>query len=139
VTDALFRRDRPLAPSQGTMNNFTFGNAQHQYYETICAARAPGRIMTRDSACRRKDQQPADRPRYLETRLPCARPVCDFRRGSGGPGPTPAVTAVAGRSRSSSRCAPNILADRRRVPDARDHRAEPMLSPPQLGRAQVTG
>ena len=25
-----------LANSQGTMNNFTFGDAERQYYETIC-------------------------------------------------------------------------------------------------------
>ena len=35
VTDALFAATGRLAPSQGTMNNFTFGNERHQYYETI--------------------------------------------------------------------------------------------------------
>ena len=35
VTDALFAATGALAPSQGTMNNFTFGNDRHQYYETI--------------------------------------------------------------------------------------------------------
>ena len=47
VTDALFAATGRLAPSQGTMNNFTFGNERHQYYETISPAdRARGRIMT---------------------------------------------------------------------------------------------
>src|SRR6185503_840273 len=33
VTDALFAATGRLAPSQGTMNNFTFGNEYYQYYE----------------------------------------------------------------------------------------------------------
>jgi 5-oxoprolinase (ATP-hydrolysing) len=36
VTDALFAATGRLAPSQGTMNNFTFGNDRYQYYETVC-------------------------------------------------------------------------------------------------------
>ncbi|MDP8914320.1 MAG: hydantoinase B/oxoprolinase family protein, partial [Pseudomonadota bacterium] len=35
ITDALFAACKALAPSQGTMNNFTFGNERYQYYETI--------------------------------------------------------------------------------------------------------
>ena len=36
ITDALFGALGVVAASQGTMNNFIWGNAQHQYYETIC-------------------------------------------------------------------------------------------------------
>src|SRR5690606_17308057 len=36
VTGALFGAFGVMASAQGTMNNFTFGNARHQYYETIC-------------------------------------------------------------------------------------------------------
>ncbi|MEP7129966.1 MAG: hydantoinase B/oxoprolinase family protein, partial [Sphingomicrobium sp.] len=42
VTDALFAATGRLAPSQGTMNNFTFGNEQHQYYETIAGGSGAG-------------------------------------------------------------------------------------------------
>jgi 5-oxoprolinase (ATP-hydrolysing) len=35
VTDCLYGALGVLAASQGTMNNFTFGDGQHQYYETI--------------------------------------------------------------------------------------------------------
>ncbi len=31
-----------MAAAQGTMNNFTFGNARHQYYETICGGSGAG-------------------------------------------------------------------------------------------------
>ena len=42
VTDTLFAATGRLAPSQGTMNNFTFGNDRHQYYETICGGSGAG-------------------------------------------------------------------------------------------------
>ena len=42
VTDALFAATGRLAPSQGTMNNFTFGNDHYQYYETICGGSGAG-------------------------------------------------------------------------------------------------
>ena len=35
ICDALYGALGVLAASQGTMNNFTFGNARHQYYETV--------------------------------------------------------------------------------------------------------
>src|SRR5678810_1270526 len=35
VTDCLYGALGVLAASQGTMNNFTFGDGVHQYYETI--------------------------------------------------------------------------------------------------------
>ncbi|NNE62220.1 MAG: 5-oxoprolinase, partial [Woeseia sp.] len=42
VTDCLFGALQALAASQGTMNNFTFGNDRVQYYETICGGAGAG-------------------------------------------------------------------------------------------------
>src|SRR5205807_10043543 len=42
ITDALYGALGVLAASQGTMNNFTFGNAQYQYYETISGGSGAG-------------------------------------------------------------------------------------------------
>jgi 5-oxoprolinase (ATP-hydrolysing) len=42
ITNALFLATGVLAASQGTMNNLTFGNARHQYYETICGGAGAG-------------------------------------------------------------------------------------------------
>jgi 5-oxoprolinase (ATP-hydrolysing) len=42
VVDALFGATGRLAACQGTMNNLTFGNAHHQYYETICGGAGAG-------------------------------------------------------------------------------------------------
>jgi 5-oxoprolinase (ATP-hydrolysing) len=42
ITDALLAALGACAASQGTMNNFTFGNAEYQYYETICGGCGAG-------------------------------------------------------------------------------------------------
>ncbi|BDA82628.1 5-oxoprolinase [Aureimonas sp. SA4125] len=44
VTNALFGAFGALANAQGTMNNLTFGNNRHQYYETICSGSPAGRM-----------------------------------------------------------------------------------------------
>ena len=42
ITDALYGALGAMAAAQGTMNNFTFGNDRHQYYETICGGSGAG-------------------------------------------------------------------------------------------------
>src|SRR6202035_1012581 len=42
ITDALYGALGVLAASQGTMNNFTFGDDEFQYYETICGGAGAG-------------------------------------------------------------------------------------------------
>jgi len=42
VVDALFAATGRMAAAQGTMNNLTFGNERHQYYETICGGSGAG-------------------------------------------------------------------------------------------------
>src|SRR3546814_15374506 len=42
ITDALFAAFGAMAPAQGTMNNFTFGNDARQYYETIAGGSGAG-------------------------------------------------------------------------------------------------
>ncbi|MFL6745268.1 MAG: hydantoinase B/oxoprolinase family protein, partial [Sphingomicrobium sp.] len=87
VTDALFAATGRLAPSQGTMNNFTFGNERHQYYETICGGSGAGpdhdgtsAVQTHMTNSRLTD------PEILESRLPVRLDQFAIRRGSGGLG-----------------------------------------------------
>src|SRR5206468_2642073 len=42
ITDALYGALGVLAASQGTMNNFTFGNERYQYYETVAGGSGAG-------------------------------------------------------------------------------------------------
>ena len=45
ITNALFGALGVMAGSQPTMNNFTFGNARHQYYETISGGSGAGGVF----------------------------------------------------------------------------------------------
>lgn len=117
VTDALFAATGRLAPSQGTMNNFTFGNERHQYYETIAGGSGAGpdhdgtsAVQTHMTNSRLTD------PEILETRLPVRLDQFAIRRGSGGEG---AHRGGDGAIRAVTFLEPmraNILANRRRVP-----------------------
>src|SRR5919112_1968615 len=100
VTDALFAALGALAPSQGTMNNFTFGDATRQYYETIAggAGAGPGfdgasAVQTHMTNSRLTD------PEILETRFPVLLERFAIRRGSGGLGASKGGEGVERRVR----------------------------------------
>jgi len=87
ITDALYGALGVLAGSQGTMNNFTFGNARHQYYETIAGGSGAGpgfagadAVQTHMTNSRMTD------PEVLEWRYPVRLESFAIRRGSGGSG-----------------------------------------------------
>src|SRR5690606_10326390 len=48
ITDALYGALGVMAAAQGTMNNFTFGNAQYQYYETVAGGSGAGMLTGTD-------------------------------------------------------------------------------------------
>ena len=116
VTDALFAATGRLAPSQGTMNNFTFGNDRHQYYETICGGSGAGpdhdgtdAVQTHMTNSRLTD------PEILETRLPVRLDKFAIRRGSGGEGAHQGGDGVVRELTFLEPMRANILANRRRV------------------------
>ncbi|MEO6748275.1 MAG: hydantoinase B/oxoprolinase family protein, partial [Casimicrobiaceae bacterium] len=87
VTDALYGALGVLAASQGTMNNFTFGDARYQYYETIAggAGAGPGFdgasvVQTHMTNSRLTD------PEVLEWRFPVRVDAFRILRGTGGAG-----------------------------------------------------
>jgi 5-oxoprolinase (ATP-hydrolysing) len=117
VTDALFAATKRLAPSQGTMNNFTFGNERHQYYETIAGGSGAGpdhdgasAVQTHMTNSRMTD------PEVLETRLPVRIETFAIRRGSGGKGAHHGGDGVIRAMTFLEPMRANILANRRRVP-----------------------
>jgi 5-oxoprolinase (ATP-hydrolysing) len=116
VTDALFAATGKLAPSQGTMNNFTFGNDRHQYYETIAGGSGAGpdhdgtdAVQTHMTNSRLTD------PEILETRLPVRLDRFAIRRGSGGKGRHEGGDGVIREMTFLEPMRANILADRRRI------------------------
>ena len=87
VVDALFGCLGVLAASQGTMNNVTFGNARHQYYETICGGAGAGRDFDGTSAVHtHMTNSRLTDPEILETRYPVLVEAFGIRQGSGGAG-----------------------------------------------------
>jgi 5-oxoprolinase (ATP-hydrolysing) len=90
VTDALFGALGVLAGSQGTMNNVTFGNERHQYYETICGGAGAGAdhpgadaVQVHMTNSRLTDAE------VLEARYPVRVLHFGIRAGSGGRGQQP--------------------------------------------------
>jgi 5-oxoprolinase (ATP-hydrolysing) len=87
VTDCLYGALGVLAASQGTMNNFTFGDDEHQYYETISGGSGAGpgfdgtdAVQTHMTNSRLTD------PEVLEWRFPVRLESFRIRRGSAGAG-----------------------------------------------------
>jgi len=87
ITDALYGALGVLAGSQGTMNNFTFGNDRYQYYETVAGGSGAGPgfdgadvVQTHMTNSRLTD------PEVLEWRFPVRLESFEIRHGSGGRG-----------------------------------------------------
>ncbi|MEI7713626.1 MAG: hydantoinase B/oxoprolinase family protein [Rhodospirillales bacterium] len=85
--NAIFGALGSLACSQATMNNFLFGDATRQYYETICGGTGAGpgfdgvsAIQTHMTNTRMTD------PEVLELRYPVRLEHFGIRHGSGGTG-----------------------------------------------------
>jgi len=119
VTDALFAATGRLAPSQGTMNNFTFGNDRHQYYETIAGGSGAGPDFDGTSAVQtHMTNSRLTDPEILESRLPVRLDQFAIRRGSGGQGAHHGGDGVVRAVTFLEPMRANILANRRRVPPA---------------------
>ena len=116
VTDALFGALGAIAASQGTMNNFTFGDAAYQYYETIAGGSGAGPahdgtavIQTHMTNSRLTD------PEIFETRFPVLLEEFSIRPGSGGAGAHAGGAGGTRRVRFLADMTACILANRRRV------------------------
>jgi len=87
IVDALFLACGALAASQGSMNNFTFGNARHQYYETICGGAGASPDADGASAVHTHMTNSAMTDvEVLEGRFPVRLETHEIRKGSGGDG-----------------------------------------------------
>ncbi len=87
VTNTLFAALRAMSSSQGTMNNFTFGDDTYQYYETICSGAPAGPGFDGASAVHvHMTNSRLTDPEVLESRFPVVLEDFHIRRGSGGKG-----------------------------------------------------
>jgi 5-oxoprolinase (ATP-hydrolysing) len=87
LTDTLLKALKLSACSQGTMNNFLFGNARFGYYETICGGVGAGPGFNGASAVHQHmtNTRITD-PEILEFRYGIRLEKFEIRKGSGGAG-----------------------------------------------------
>ena len=114
ITDALFGAFGAMAASQGTMNNFTFGDDEHQYYETIAGGAGAGPDFDGASAVQtHMTNSRLTDPEILETRFPVIVEQFAIRRGSGGKGRHRGGDGVVRAIRFETAMTAGILANRR--------------------------
>ncbi|SFG37764.1 5-oxoprolinase (ATP-hydrolysing) [Actinopolymorpha cephalotaxi] len=117
VTGALYAALGVQAEGSGTMNNVTFGNERHQYYETVASGSGAGDgfdgaavVQTHMTNSRLTD------PEVLEWRLPVLLESFTIRRGSGGAGRWRGGDGAVRRLRFLEPATVSTLSGHRRVP-----------------------
>ncbi|AKB84407.1 hydantoinase B/oxoprolinase family protein [Methanococcoides methylutens] len=117
IVDSLYAALGVMAASQGTMNNFTFGNHEYQYYETICGGSGAGvgfngtdAVQTHMTNSRITD------PEVLELRFPVLLEEFSIRKGSGGRGRHSGGNGVVRRVRFLEKMKAAILSSHRKYP-----------------------
>ncbi|HET9380130.1 MAG TPA: hydantoinase B/oxoprolinase family protein [Streptomyces sp.] len=117
ITGALYAALGVQAEGSGTMNNVTFGNDRHQYYETVASGSGAGDgfpgapvVQTHMTNSRLTD------PEVLEWRLPVRLEEFAVRRGSGGAGRWPGGDGAVRRIRFLEPMTASTLSQHRRVP-----------------------
>jgi 5-oxoprolinase (ATP-hydrolysing) len=116
VTNALYGALGVMAASQCTMNNFTFGNASYQYYETIAGGSGAGPgfagasvVQTHMTNSRLTD------PEVLEFRFPVRLDSYEIRAASGGAGRWPGGNGGVRRIRFLEPMTASILSNGRKA------------------------
>jgi 5-oxoprolinase (ATP-hydrolysing) len=117
ITDALYGALGVMGASYGTMNNFTFGNERHQYYETISGGTGagPGFDGTDTVQAHMTNSRLTD-PEVLEWRFPVQVVEHSIRKGSGGKGKWSGGNGATRRIRFLEKMTAAILAGHRRIP-----------------------
>jgi 5-oxoprolinase (ATP-hydrolysing) len=117
VTNALYGALGVMAASQCTMNNFTFGNDAHQYYETISggSGAAEGFAGTSVVQTHMTNSRLTD-PEVLEFRFPVRLDSYELRRDSGGAGRWRGGDGGVRRVRFLEPMTASILSNGRHVP-----------------------
>ncbi|MFG2729536.1 hydantoinase B/oxoprolinase family protein [Streptomyces canus] len=117
ITGALYAALGVQAEGSGTMNNVTFGNERHQYYETVASGSGAGDgfpgapvVQTHMTNSRLTD------PEVLEWRLPVQLDEFALRPGSGGAGKWHGGDGAVRRIRFHEPMKVSTLSQHRRVP-----------------------
>jgi 5-oxoprolinase (ATP-hydrolysing) len=116
VVNALYGALKVMAAAQGTMNNFTFGNANHQYYETICGGSGAGLDFDgTDAVHSHMTNSRLTDPEVLEWRFPVRLEEFKIRPHSGGAGKHHGGNGVVRKLRFLEDMTASILSNHRHV------------------------
>ncbi len=117
IADTLFGALGVIAGSQGTMNNFVYGNDTYQNYETICGGTGAGDGFDGTSAVHSHmtNTRMTD-PEVLETRFPVRVDEFSIRQGSGGAGAFKGGDGIVRRLRFLEPMTVTVLTSHRVVP-----------------------
>ena len=117
ITDTILGALKLMGASQGTMNNFTFGNANYQYYETICGGAGAGADFDgTDAVHTHMTNTRLTDPEILEWRFPVLLDSFSIRRGSGGKGKYRGGDGVIRRVKFREQMTASMLSGHRVVP-----------------------
>ncbi|HEY9627155.1 MAG TPA: hydantoinase B/oxoprolinase family protein [Coleofasciculaceae cyanobacterium] len=117
IANAFYGALGVLAAGQGTMNNFTFGNAQYQYYETICGGSGAGATFDgTDAVQTHMTNSRLTDPEVLEWRFPVLLESFGIRAHSGGQGQHCGGNGVIRRIRFREPMTATILSGHRVIP-----------------------
>ena len=117
IADTLYGALGVIAGSQGTMNNFVYGNDNYQNYETICGGTGAGDGFHGTSAVHSHmtNTRMTD-PEVLETRFPVRLDEFSIRKGSGGGGKFQGGDGIIRRLRFLEPTTVTVLSSHRKVP-----------------------
>ncbi len=116
ITDCLYGALGIMAASQGTMNNFTFGNEKYQYYETICGGSGAGKnFHGTDAVHTHMTNSRLTDPEVLELRFPVFLESFSIRENSGGQGKYHGGNGVIRKVRFLDKMTAAILSSRRKI------------------------
>ena len=116
IVDALYGALGVLAASQGSMNNFSFGDGRHQYYETVCGGTGAGPGFDGASAVHsHMTNSRLTDPEVMESKFPVRVERFSIRAGSGGDGRHPGGDGIVRRLRFLAPMRGNLIALRREV------------------------
>lgn len=117
IANALYGALEVMAAAQGTMNNFTFGNERHQYYETICGGSGAGATFDgTDAVQTHMTNSRLTDPEVLEWRFPVLVESFAIRPDSGGKGQHRGGNGVIRRIRFREAMTAAILSGHRVIP-----------------------
>ncbi|MGI0491493.1 hydantoinase B/oxoprolinase family protein [Alkalinema pantanalense CENA528] len=117
IANALYGALQVMAASQGTMNNFTFGNDRYQYYETICGGSGAGPTFDgTDAVQTHMTNSRLTDPEVLEWRFPVLVQEFALRPHSGGLGQYCGGNGVIRRIQFREPMTAAILSGHRRIP-----------------------